>query len=191
MSIQDWIRNTWAFYTAVFQVTVPRWSAWLLQVSRIYCCKIVWWFTMDKAYTELYYHLVWATWNRYPFITPEIQGHLYRYLLHQCQEYAYDACAINGMEDHLHVVVRLGPTLSISEVTKKLKGSSSRFCNEELKLETPFKWQRGYGALTFGKRDLSKIVSYVQNQKERHRNNQLNSALENASEWMEIEKLFG
>ena len=134
---------------------------------------------MSKAYTELYYHLVWATWKRHPLLKPEIQDDLYRYIRHKSKEYGYHLYEVNGMENHMHIVVRLPPAVSVAEAAHNLKGSASHFCNDSLDLETPFKWQEGYGAFTFAKRDLAKIVSYVQNQKARHRDGRLNDVLEN------------
>ena len=137
---------------------------------------------MSKAYTELYYHLVWATWKRNPFLVQQMQQHLYRYISHKCEECGYRIYAVDGMEDHIHLAVRLGPTVCVSEALRKLKGSSSHFCNNVLDLESAFKWQVGYGALTFGKRDLPKIVEYVRNQKVRHRDGRMNDSLEDCSE---------
>lgn len=137
---------------------------------------------MPKAYTELYYHLVWATWKRQPFLKRENRQVLFRYVTHQCQRYGYHLHAVNGIEDHVHVVVRLDPVISVAEAVGKLKGSSSHFCNNELKLETDFKWQEGYGAFTFGKRDLPEIVAYVEAQEARHRDGDLDKDLEECGE---------
>lgn len=110
--------------------------------------------TMPKAFTELFYHLIWTTWKRHRFLKSDIQEDLYRYIGHKCKAYGYQAFAINGMEEHIHVVLRLPPTVTVAEAVGKLKGSSSRFLTKNFDL--PFKWQEGYGALTFGKRDLDK-----------------------------------
>ena len=137
---------------------------------------------MSKAYTELYYHVVWSTWKRYPFLTTDIQESVYRYIAHKCKDYEYHCFGINGIEDHIHIVLRLDPTIAIATAVQKLKGSSSHFINHELNLESQFKWQEGYGALTFGKRNLSSVVSYVRDQKQRHAENRLDTMLENCGE---------
>ena len=133
---------------------------------------------MSKAYTELYYHLVWATWKRQPFLRKPARQALFRYIAHKCQEYGYPLNAVNGVKDHVHVVVRLDPTVAVSEAVRKLKGSSSRFCNSTLEMETEFQWQEGYGAFTFRKHDLPGIVAYVEGQEERHRSGQLDEFFE-------------
>jgi REP element-mobilizing transposase RayT len=137
---------------------------------------------MSKAYTELYYHLVWSTWNRKPLLEQKWRQALYPYVGRRCQAYGYHLYAVNGIEDHLHVVVRLDPAVSIAEAVGKLKGSSSHFCNRELDMETVFKWQEGYGAFTFGKRDLPEVVAYVEGQVARHQGNQLDPDLEDCGE---------
>jgi REP element-mobilizing transposase RayT len=133
---------------------------------------------MSRAHTELHYHLVWSTWGRHPFLEEQHQESLYRHVISKCREYGYDLHAVNGGSDHMHVALRLKPTVSVSEAARKLKGSASRFCNRELHLETVFRWQGGYGALTFGTRDLPKVVAYVRAQKERHRSQRLDETLE-------------
>lgn len=137
---------------------------------------------MPKAYTELYYHLVWATWKRHPFLKKQARPALCRYIAHKCQAYGYHLHAVNGVEDHMHVVLRLDPFVSVSEAVRKLKGSSSRFCNSELSLGTEFKWQEGYGAFTVGKRDLPEVIACVEDQEARHRSGQLDDLFEELGE---------
>ncbi len=133
---------------------------------------------MSKAHTKLFFHLTWATWRRHPFVVEDVQERLYRYVVRKCEEYGYQLFAVNGMEDHLHIVIRLQPYVSVSEAVRKLKGSTSHFCNRQLGLETIFRWQQGYGALTFGKQDLKKVVAYVQRQKQHHRKDEIDLAIE-------------
>ncbi len=137
---------------------------------------------MSKAYTELYYHVIWATWKRIRFLTADIEENVYRYIVHKCKDNRYHCFGINGIEDHIHIVLSLEPTVAIATAVQKLKGSSSHFINHELKLDTQFKWQEGYGALTFGKRNLSDLVGYVRDQKQRHAEKRLNGTLENCKE---------
>jgi putative transposase len=91
--------------------------------------------------------------------------------------------AINGTEDHVHLVTSIPPTLSISEFVKKIKGSSSHYRNKVMLPETErFRWQAGYGAFSLSKRQLDIAIAYVENQKQRHADNQLWTALEPPSQ---------
>lgn len=131
-----------------------------------------------KPFYRLYYHIVWATYQMQPLMTPEIQESLYRFMVDLCQELDHALYSVNGMEDHLHLVLALTPNDCLVDVVEKMKERSRDFCNNELDLEYPFKWHKSFGALTFGTRDLAKIIDYVFHQKLRHENNQLNPTME-------------
>ncbi|NOZ57872.1 MAG: transposase, partial [Calditrichaeota bacterium] len=76
--------------------------------------------------------------------------------------------AIGGVEDHVHVVASIPPRLAVAECVKHFKGSSARFVNQG-NPEASFKWQKGYGVLTFGGRAMRDVITYVLNQKKHHR----------------------
>ena len=122
---------------------------------------------MSKTWTKLYYHLVWSTSRRKPVIHANVEDRLYRYVGSRGPAYGYRIFAVNGTEDHMHVVASWGTTVSVSAALQKLKGSSVHFIRNELR-SPAFKWQQGYGAFTFAERDLDKIVAYVKNQKAYH-----------------------
>jgi len=76
--------------------------------------------------------------------------------------------AIGGMEDHLHLLIRLRPSHQISEVVRRIKGNSSRWVNEKRGRQTQFKWQRGYGIFTVGESNAKAVARYILHQKEHH-----------------------
>ena len=77
----------------------------------------------------LYVHFVWATWDRLPIITPEIERALYRNIIESAQSLGCRVLAINGVEDHVHVFLALPSTVSIADLVQKMKGASSHFVN--------------------------------------------------------------
>ncbi len=79
----------------------------------------------SRYYTELYYHVVWGTYNRHPMLRAGVQEDVYRFLVYKCEGYGYQLFAVNGMEDHIHLVLRLRPSVCVSEMISKLKGSSA------------------------------------------------------------------
>jgi putative transposase len=85
--------------------------------------------------------------------------------------------AINGTEDHIHVVASIPPTLAVADFVKRLKGSSSHYRNQVAGAER-FQWQEGYGVFSLGQRQLDRAVGYVNNQKQHHAQNRLWVALE-------------
>ena len=78
-----------------------------------------------------------------------------------------DANAINGTADHVHVAVNIEPFVTVSELVKDLKGGSSYDVNHELGRKV-LQWQRGYGVVSFGKKNLPWVMKYIANQKEHH-----------------------
>ena len=112
-------------------------------------------------YWRLFYHLVWTTKYRQPDISSSLETKLYPFLIAKALSLECEVDAINGVEDHIHIVLSIPPNLSISDVVQHLKGASSHEFPELL-------WQRGYGALSLGEKQRSIAVAYVQNQKSHH-----------------------
>ncbi len=128
-------------------------------------------------------HLVWATKNRAPLIQPTIEGDVYACLVAKAAELGCYVYAVNGLPDHVHMVLSIPPKHSVSNVVKHLKGNSSHFINHALPAEPElFAWQRGYGYLSLGESQLARAVAYVENQKQHHKANSTNSWLERVDE---------
>jgi putative transposase len=129
-----------------------------------------------------YYHLVWATKNRTDLIRPELETHLYQYLVNKAAELGVRVYAINGWYDHVHLVVAVPPKHSIAAVVKRLKGSSSHYLNQSRLAADEFAWQRGYGVFTLGESQCARAVAYVRRQKEHHGRQGTNPWLERTDE---------
>ena len=98
------------------------------------------------ALWRLYYHLVWATKERQPLINPEREAELYAYIIGKLDALSCIVHAIGGVEDHIHLVVSIPPTLSIADFVKNIKGSSAYHMNQALSASSnKFGWQEGYG----------------------------------------------
>jgi len=123
---------------------------------------------MRRNKLSLFLHLVWATWDRLPMITPDVERRLYREIESEALKMRCIVLVLNGTADHVHVVLVIPSTVTIAELTKQIKGASSHFVNEVLCPEMPFKWQGSYGAFTVSRWDVDKIVAYVKNQKQHH-----------------------
>ena len=126
-----------------------------------------------------YVHLVWATKNRKPLSNLDLEDRLFAMMVSKAAEMDCYAYAVNGMPDHVHIVLAIPPKHSVAEVVKILKGSSAHFVNQILcPPEYHFQWQRGYGVLTLGESQLPRAVAYVQQQKEHHAQGTINRWLE-------------
>jgi putative transposase len=123
------------------------------------------------ALWRLYYHLVWGTKKRQPLINPDRESVLYHYIIGKADALACMVHAINGIEDHIHLVVSIPPALAIADFVKNIKGSSAYHLNQDLSAsKDKFAWQEGYGVFSLGSKQLDQAVIYVQNQKLHHLN---------------------
>jgi len=123
---------------------------------------------MRRNKLALYLHLNWATWDRLPLVTPDIERRLYRNIESEAMKMGCTVLALNGVPDHVHLLVKYPATITIADLVKQVKGVSSHFVNEELKPKDFFKWQGNYGAFTVSRWDLDKIIGYIKKQKEHH-----------------------
>ena len=136
---------------------------------------------MRRNKLSLYVHLVWATWDRVPLISVDIERRLYRNIESEAQQLGCQVLALNGTDNHVHLFVTLPTTVSIAELVKQIKGVSSHFVNDELRPAEHFKWQGSYGAFTVSHWDVAKVADYIRHQKEHHRIHEL---------WAEYEQTF-
>lgn len=133
---------------------------------------------MRAPFTQLYVHLVWSTWDRLPLITADIQARLYAAIMDKCHELKCEPIAIGGVADHLHLLVRINTVVSVAQLTKEVKGSSSHLVTHVLKPGEFFKWQGAYGAFTIRKSEVSTVKRYIENQVSHHSTNQLEPEFE-------------
>jgi len=120
--------------------------------------------TMSKTYySEINVHVTWHTKNNSRLITAEIQPLLYGFLKDKIvtTDGAYFH-GIGGIEDHLHISMSVAPKIHFDEWFGQLKGSSSHEFGKALE------WQRGYGVVSFGTKDLKWVLEYIRNQREHH-----------------------
>lgn len=132
-----------------------------------------------------YYHLVWATKNRIPFIQHDIEPRLYSYLVNKAREIGVRVYEVNGWVDHVHLIASIPPKHAVAYVVKRLKGASAFDLNQSGALDDHFNWQRGYGVLTLGERQRAVAEAYVRNQKQHHGRQTTNSWLERMDEFDE------
>jgi putative transposase len=123
---------------------------------------------MRGPYTQLYLHLVWATWDRLPLITEAVESRLYAAIAQKCRDLKCVPLSIGGIADHVHLLVRLHATVDVSTLVKEVKGSSSHLVSHEITPEEFFRWQGAYGAFTLRKEDVPRVKAYVEGQKEHH-----------------------
>ncbi|OYX22666.1 MAG: transposase, partial [Algoriphagus sp. 32-45-6] len=77
--------------------------------------------------------------------------------------------AINGMPDHVHILIGMRPTQSLSDLMQDIKGDSSKWINQKRLTSGKFSWQEGYGAFSYSKSHVARVIQYIQNQEVHHR----------------------
>lgn len=130
----------------------------------------------------LYVHIVWATKQRRPLLTPPIEAAVYKLILAEVQTTGHEILALNGMPDHVHLLLKCGPSIDLASLMKKIKGLSSSAANAMLDARFVFRWQEGYFAATVTPAHLPKIRAYIENQKSHHRDNSLADCWEDTGE---------
>ena len=125
---------------------------------------------MGSTLTNLAYHVIFSTKNREPLIVPRIRDELFRYMGGIVKGEGGILLQIGGIPDHVHMVIKLKPAHTLSEIMQKVKGGSSKWVNEQKRLSGRFAWQDGYGAFTVSESQIPAVIQYVREQEKHHRN---------------------
>lgn len=123
---------------------------------------------MADSYRKVYIHYVFSTKQRQPIIKPEFEKKLWSYIGGIGREIKCPVLACGGMPDHVHLLISISSTSSISKTIQVIKANSSRWLNEMFFESNKFKWQAGYGAFSISQSGLKSAIRYIQNQKTHH-----------------------
>ena len=124
---------------------------------------------MANTYTQIHIQVIFAVQNRQALIQKAWKEELYKYMTGIVQNNNHKMLQINGMPDHIHFLVGLRPSQSLSDLMKVVKGDSSEWVNKKKFAKYRFSWQAGYGAFSYAKSQVPKVIEYIQNQEEHHR----------------------
>ena len=124
---------------------------------------------MASTFTAIHVHMVFSTKNRERWIAPAIEGRLWAYLGGIASENGLKPIEIGGVEDHIHALLGIAPTLAVSRVAQLLKGGSSQWIHATFPDLRGFAWQDGYGAFSVSQSALAEVTAYVRSQREHHR----------------------
>lgn len=139
---------------------------------------------MANTYSQIHLHIIFAVKYRQSIIHNSWKDELYRYISGIVQHNKHKMIAINGMPDHIHLLIGMRPTQSISELLQDIKGSSSKWINEKKFIKSRFEWQEGYGVFSYGKSQIKNVINYIENQEEHHREKTFRE------EYLEFLKIF-
>ncbi len=122
-----------------------------------------------STFTNLLFHIIYSTKYRKPTIRPDWQDDLYGYIGGIVRGQQGTLLKIGGVEDHVHLLAKLSPTVAISDVLRKIKSNSSKWINERPDVSRKFEWQSGYAAFSVSESQMPSVSEYIANQAEHHR----------------------
>lgn len=122
------------------------------------------------AYTKLLYHIVLRTHQGTAPIAEAHERDLFMYIFGFCKNRQCVLYRINGMSDHIHMLVGLHPTIAVASFVHDLKIATNNFMSANRDRFPEFvKWEQGYCALTYSEAEKERVIQYIINQKEHHR----------------------
>ena len=123
---------------------------------------------MSQSLARILIHVVFSTKNRDPMLLDAIRPRVFAYLATVGRDLGCEVFRVGGMPDHVHLAVNLNRTISVAELVKKVKQTSSLWMKEQ-GLNPRFEWQAGYGAFSIGDSQVEALVHSIDNQKTHHR----------------------
>jgi putative transposase len=111
-------------------------------------------------------HIVFSTKGRQPWLIPELQVKLWPFLTGTADRLGIHPAAINGVPDHIHLLLGISGSLAISTAVQKLKANSSRWLKERCR---QFSWQEGFSSFSVSASNLPAVVDYINRQQEHHK----------------------
>ncbi len=120
-----------------------------------------------QSYTSLWYHITWATKCRQPLILPSFEKSLFSFIRTVCKEHSYYLDHINGIEDHIHLLIELRPDQNVSDFVRVVKSKSWYWARKQLG-EHKLYWQDGFGAFSVSPQHLDRVRGYIRKQKTHH-----------------------
>ncbi len=121
------------------------------------------------VFTQFYTHLVFAVKYRERLLRENHREELFKYISGIITKQRHKSIIVNGMADHIHILLGLNPDETISNIVRDIKRSSSLFINRKDWFPGKFAWQEGYGGFSYGRSQLDDIYNYILNQKIHHK----------------------
>jgi REP element-mobilizing transposase RayT len=125
---------------------------------------------MPQSLVQIYLHLVFSTKLRTSFLKDlETRKGVHAYLGGTCRSLDSPSMIVGGADDHVHILCSQSKNLSVSDLVRDLKRSSSISIKEQSPALADFHWQNGYGAFSISPSHVESLVAYIENQEKHHR----------------------
>ncbi|AWK03500.1 IS200/IS605 family transposase [Flavobacterium crocinum] len=129
---------------------------------------------MANTYHQIYIQVVFAVKYRDALIEEKWRSKLLGVIGNLINETGCKTIIVNGVEDHVHCLLGLKPTITISELMKTVKAKSSKYINDNTLTKSKFSWQEGYGVFSYSQSQIDSVYKYIQNQNEHHKKQSFN-----------------
>lgn len=123
---------------------------------------------VPNTYSQLYVQIIFAVKGRESIILPIWEDQLFKYITGIVSNKGQKLIAINGMPDHIHILIGLKPSCQLSDLVREIKKASNSWINEKGFVKGRFAWQSGYGAFSYSNSSLQHVINYIKNQKKHH-----------------------
>ena len=124
---------------------------------------------MANTYTQIYLQIVFAVKWRQGLIKENFREDVQKYITGIVENRGQKLIAINSMPDHTHILVGFGTTITIADLVHDIKIASTNFINDNRFVRGKFGWQNSYGAFSYSRSHLDRIVKYIHNQQKHHK----------------------
>lgn len=123
---------------------------------------------MSSTFSQIYIQVVFAVKGREGLISSVWEDELFKYITGIITNKGQKMLAINGMPDHIHILIGMKPSCCLSDLVREIKKSTNEFIKEKKFTRLNFQWQEGYGAFSYSHSALDNVIAYINNQKEHH-----------------------
>ena len=124
---------------------------------------------MPGTFSQIYIQYVFAVKGRENLLQKPWRDEVFKYISGIIKSKDQKPIIVNGVSNHVHVLVGMKPSMTISDLVRDIKNNSTNFINDQKFLKTKFSWQEGYGAFSYAHSQLDNVYRYIANQEEHHR----------------------
>lgn len=122
-----------------------------------------------STYTQILYHIVFSTKKRKPTLIKNNRANLFKDIWGILKNKKCRLYRVNGVEDHIHIITHIHPTINLSSLVKDIKLGSSDYIKKYTVFPIFTGWQEGYAAFTYSIKEKDRLIEYVKNQEEHHK----------------------
>jgi putative transposase len=123
---------------------------------------------MSSTFTQIYIHIVFSVADRDPILSKDWRPELFKYMSGIITHKNHKSIIVNGLSDHVHLLVGYRPAQALADLVRDIKANSSGFINKNRWTHHAFHWQEGYGAFSYSRAELDRVYHYIEDQEAHH-----------------------